>query len=715
MKKIININENWSFTKEGETIIVNLPHTYNAVDGQTTAHYYKGKVQYSKTLTDLKGTCYIEIGAANSVAEVIFNGSSLGVHKGGYSMFRYDLTKHIIAGANNLVIEVDNSDSEEIYPAKADFTFYGGLYRDVNLITEVDDIHFELIGRGFDSVHATPTVVGDDGFIDVKTYAVGGDKVRFTLFDKVGEAVLTVESSDTKQNKLTLQNPTLWDGVKNPYLYKLQCELLKDNEVRDTTSVIIGFRTIVFDDSKGCFLNGKHVKLKGVSRHQDRLGMGNALTEKEHREDLELIKEVGANSIRLAHYQHDKTFYDICDEMGFLVWAEVPVITLFSEQKQENAESQLRELITQNYNHPCIFCWGVQNEISVNGAAKGLVEGITKLNTLAKSLDASRPTTSAQVMMAGVKHPLNDITDILGYNLYFGWYVETTARLDVWLKEFREANPNRSLCLSEYGAEGILKYQTDKGVQGDYTEDYQARYHRDYLEIINKYDWMWGSYVWNMFDFGSAIRDEGGVQGRNNKGLITLDRKTKKDSFYVYKAYWSDEKFVHIGGERYVNRVVGKSTISVISNMEDIVLLVNGTRHDLSGSKVMYAEVDIISGENIVQATSGGLTHTIKINGVQEADQSYKLPSEIKSFIRNWFADVEFDPAARFGLNDRVYKLWKSPEIDSFKKMALGEKKVNPLLLAAIKPFKIGTLLKLAKVDKSMVEMLQKFLQTIEK
>ncbi len=715
MKKIININKDWTFYKNGESTVVSLPHCYNAVDGQVDAHYYKGKVEYKKTLTDLKGRCFIEVGGANSVAEVVFNGTSVGVHKGGYSMFRYELTKYIVAGENELVIKVDNSDRDDIYPAKADFTFYGGLYRNVNLITEVEDVHFELIGKGFEGIHATPTVVDNQGTLDIKTYAVGGEELQIALLDNSGEVVKSITSKDTNHNILSIENVHLWHGVADPYLYTLQCELLQGGQVKDTATVKIGFRTIVFDDNKGCFLNGEHIKLKGVSRHQDRQGLGNALTYKEHLEDLQLIKEVGANSIRLAHYQQDKIFYDLCDEMGFLVWAEVPVITLFSESKQQNAESQLQELITQNYNHPSIFCWGIQNEISVNGGAKGLVEGIKKLNTLAKSLDSSRPTTSAQVMMAGVTHPLNDVTDILGYNLYFGWYVETTAKLDSWLQEFRTANPNRSLCLSEYGAEGILQYQTDKGVQGDYTENYQAKLHRDYLETINKYDWMWGSYVWNMFDFGSAIRDEGGVKGKNNKGLVTIDRKIKKDSFYVYKAYWSDEPFIHIGGERYVNRVVGKSTITVMSNLQQVELCVNGTKYELIGSKVSTTEVDIISGQNTITATCGDITHTITVNGVAEPDNSYKLPTEVKSFIRNWFADVAVDPKNRLSINDRVYRIWKSPEIESFKNMALGEKKINPLLIALIKPFKVKTLLKLARLDKSMVDMLDKFLMTIEK
>ena len=275
--------------------------------------------------------------------------------------------------------------------------------------------------------------------------------------------------------------------------------------------------------------------------------MGNAITEKQHAEDIKIILDVGANSVRLAHYQQNSYFYDLCDESGLLVWAEVPVISRFSPKRNENAEQQLVELIKQNYNHPSIFCWGIENEITIAGSAnKKLITFLKHMHKVAKHLDPTRYTTCAQLTMCPVNSPLNHITDIIGYNHYYGWYMGSCDEINNWLDEWHRENPEGKLCLSEYGAEGITKYHSDSPVQGDYSEDYQAIYHEHYIKAINERDWLWGSYVWNMFDFGSASRNEGGVRGRNNKGLVTFDRKTKKDAFWLYKAYWSDKKFVHI-------------------------------------------------------------------------------------------------------------------------------------------------------------------------
>lgn len=721
MRKIMDFSENWKFTKEGKSESVNIPHCWNAVDGQEGANYYRGECTYEKILSGVSGKTYIEVGAANSVSSVFVNGKSVGTHRGGYSLFRYDITKYLTENDDKIKICVDNSDFDDVYPSNADFTFYGGIYRPVKIITDLAECYFSLTD-GLCGIFADPSLEDDGWEVSITGFIQGekeGKTVKYTLYSKDGEAVAEAETSAEAPNAvLKVKDPVLWNGMENPYLYTLKGVILKDGEAIDCTETRIGFRTIEFDSEKGCFLNGKHIKLKGVSRHQDRYHMGNALTAKEHVEDLQIIKDIGANSIRLAHYQHDQIFYDTCDEMGFLVWAEVPVISMFSDKKIENSQSQLRELISQNRNHPCIFCWGIQNEISMGGQSKSLVKFLNQMNDLAHSLDPSRPTTSAQIMMCDTHSELNKITDIQGYNIYYGWYLQTFNAIDKWFDKFHEDNPTVKLCLSEYGAEGIVKYQSpDGGVQGDYSETYQARLHEHYARAIEERQWLWGSYVWNMFDFGAANRNEGGVKGRNNKGLVTFDRKIKKDSFYVYKAFWSDEPFVHIGGERYVQRKCGETVIPVYSNLPEVTLTVNGEEFTFPCDRVVYFDKAVIkSGENTVTAKAGDCTHSIKIIGAEEDDPEYRLPGDAHSMVKNWFGSDsgEIRPDY-FSINDKVGDLLKSPDVLSLLGTVDIMKKVPPFALALIKPFKVKTLLKLAPIDDGIKEIANQYLQTIKK
>ena len=496
-------------------------------------------------------------------------------------------------------------------------------------------------------------------------------------------------------------------------MYTVNAKLLLDGDVIDESKTRFGLREIVFDSERGCILNGTPIKLKGVSRHQDRENLGNALTYDHIKEDIELIKEVGSNSIRLAHYQQNQIIYDLADENGILVWAEIPVISRWAQKKLENAKSQLVELISQNYNHPSIFCWGVQNEITIGGgggASKKCVKGVKELNDLAKSMDATRPTTCAQVMMASKTDPLNSVTDILGFNIYYGWYVQRYVDIDAWLDDFHAQNPTLKLCLSEYGAEAVLRYWSSNPSQGDYGEQYQAILHAHYANAIMSRDWMWGGYVWNMFDFGSAIRNEGGVAGKNNKGLVTFDRKTRKDSFYAYKAYWCDEKFVHVGGERYVQRAIGKSRVDVFSNCEEVELFVNGTSYGVKQGKLTTYEVDIVSGDNEIKAVAGDCTHVIVVQGVEEEPSSYKC-NQAGNLVRNWFAaDDATTSADCLSVNDKVGVVLKSKDVQAM----LGSK--IPMWVAKIaSPFKVKTLLKLARISPEMVGIVNNFLQTIKK
>lgn len=716
MKKILSLNEGWIFCKEGVKETVNLPHTWNGLDGQGAGDdgYFRGACTYTKILPRYSGKVMLEFLGANSLCTVKVNGREAGKHEGGYSTFRVDITKLLTSPKNFLEVTVDNSESKTAYPGFADFTFYGGLYRGVNLIYDIPETHFSLTDFGSKGVYVTPKMNGD---VYVKAVVSGyhtGVKVRYDVMDAEGKTVATAGDKE----KLHVNDPILWNGMENPYLYTLKATVLDGGAVVDEAKLRFGFRDIVFDSDKGCILNGKQIKLKGVSRHQDREEIGNALTIDEHREDLELIKDMGANSIRLAHYQQAGDFYDLCDEMGFLVWAEIPVISRYNKKAQDNALQQLEELIKQNMHHASIFCWGVQNEITITSENATLIEGIRELNDYAKMLDPSRATTQAQFTMCKPTSELNGITDILAYNHYFGWYMQTCAGLDKWLDNFRSVNPGLKMGISEYGAEGVLGYFSDSPVQGDYSEGYQAMYHEHYIKAINERDWIWGSYVWNMFDFGSAIRNEGGVKGRNNKGLITFDRKTKKDAFYLYKAFWSDDKFVHLMGARYELRKIGMQKFTVYSNCDKVTLKVGSKQKTVTAQGVfVFEDMEIKAGENKIVITAGDIKETLTLTGVEEYPREYSLPDGAKSMVRNWFIERNDDSNPDFySLDDTIGDILKSEDIQGMVKGAAGKLLKSPIM-AVVKPFTLRQLLSLPLVnlDDSMVEMVEDYLKTIKK
>ena len=716
----ININKDWEFEKEGVKSDVSLPHTWNGIDGQNGENgYYQGKCVYRKTLGKTDGICYIEFNGVNSVAEVFINGIPVGTHKGGYSMFRFRIDEYLVKAKNLLEVYVDNTIAPDVFPTSADFTFYGGIYRDVNLIC-VGKTHFSLDDGSRDGISAVPRKEGDVWKLDIKASVTGAcdDCVCvYELKNADGETVAkTTRPSDKPDASLKIETPHLWNGVKDPYLYSLVCSVVRNAKTEDERTVNVGFREIVFTSDKGCFLNGEHIKLKGVSRHQDREKIGNALTLKEHAEDIDLILEVGANSVRLAHYQQAEEFYTLCDEKGLLVWAEVPVITIYSKARQQNAEEQLTSLIKQNINHPCIFCWGIENEITLSGERnKKLIEGLRRLNDLAHTLDPSRVTTCAQVAMAKPDSQLNRLTDILGYNHYFGWYMQTVYALDKWLDDFHALNPDAKLCLSEYGAEAVIGYYSENPVQGDYSEGYQAIYHEHYIDAVNAREWMWGSYVWNMFDFGSAARNEGGVRGRNNKGLVTIDRKIRKDAFYLYKATWSNEKFVHITAKRYPQRLVGTAKIKVYSNLSEVTLKTEGYEKTLKADRVfVFDDVPVKAGENKIVATAGKYSDEISVSGTDALPASYALGEGVPTLVRNWFGTDGSFKEDCLSVNDRVGTLLDNKEAQGMLRLAAGNT-VNKWYVKLLRPFKVKTLLRIAGIDPQMADIINGFLQTIKK
>ncbi len=665
MRTVLNLNAKWAFSKEATQIpseidkkwnFVNLPHSWNAIDGQDgDSDYYRGTAYYAKKLvkTDLPEAqkYYLEIRGANSSADVYAGGKHLAHHDGGYSTWRVDITDSL-EQETLIVIAVDNAPNDRVYPQVADFTFYGGLYRDVNLIC-VPESHFALDYYGGPGIAVTPVMDGANANVQVQTYVTNGkmgQTVRYTLTDGEGNVVATAENAGNSAD-FVLENAHRWHGRKDPYLYSAKAELIQDGKVLDTVCTRFGCRSFEIHPDNGFILNGEEYPLRGVSRHQDRWGIGNALLRAHHEEDMDLICEVGATTIRLAHYQHDQYFYDLCDERGMVVWAEIPYISQHMPTGRENTVSQMKELITQNYNHPSIVVWGLSNEISMKGDKDpDLLENHRILNDLCHQMDTTRLTTIAAVSPCPIDSPYIQIPDVVSYNHYFGWYGGDTDMNGPWFDNFHKTHPNIPIGCSEYGCEA-LNWHTSNPKQGDYTEEYQAYYHEELIKQLFSRKYLWATHVWNMFDFGADTRNEGGENGQNHKGLVTFDRQYKKDSFYAYKAWLSDEPFVHLCGKRYVDRVEDVTKVTVYSNQKSVELFANG--HSLgvkeAANHFFYFEVPNVGQTHLI-AVSGELRDEGDIRKVEVFNEAYRLKE--KGAILNWFDITE--PEGYLSLNDKM-------------------------------------------------------------
>ena len=677
MRKITELKDNWFFVKnagdvqeaaaaEGTGVL--LPHTWNALDGQDGGNdYHRGTCWYRRLLEkpelEAGEKAYLEFDGAAMTADVYLNGEKLAHHKGGYSRFRVDITEKLTTAENELVVAVDNSDNGTVYPQKADFTFYGGLYRMVRLVV-VPEGHFAMEYHGGDGIKVTPvvTLAGEgkeaaSATVTVEVYTEGGaDVVTVTVAEETKQALVTEGYAKVE---FELSKVHLWDGVDDPYLYTAKAEL----ESGDAVTVRFGCRHFSIDPQKGFFLNGRFYPLRGVSRHQDCKGTGNALSREHHVRDMEIIREMGANTIRLAHYQHAQEFYDLCDENGIIVWAEIPYITMHMSGGRENTLSQMRELVIQNYNHPSIVCWGLSNEITAASAVnEELMENHRELNRLCHELDQTRKTVMANVFMLEKESPLLEIPDINSYNLYFGWYVGEMVQTDEFFDEYHSAYPDRCIGFSEYGADANPAYHSSQPDRGDYTEEYQCLYHEHMLRMIEERPWLWATHVWNMFDFAADGRDEGGKHGENQKGLVTIDRKLRKDAFYLYKAYWSKEAFVHLCGRRYVDRAEEVTKIKVYSNQPLVALYVDGKLvEEQNGSRVFCFEVPI-SGVHTVTAQAGEYRDEITIKKVAEVNKDYLFVKE--GDIVNWF-DKEDLRKDCYSIGDTLGEIAKSPEANA--------------------------------------------------
>ena len=638
MRSTTKLMKNWQFTgPDGKTTAVDLPHTWNNIDGQDGGNdYWRGtciyKTQFTAPAFD-KDTqqVWLQFEGVNASAKVTLNGVEVARHDGGYSTFRADVTA-LLADSNELIVEADNSKNDRVYPQKADFTFYGGIYRDVSLLV-VNRNHIALDYLAGPGVQITPTVNGANADIEVKTWMEGDGEVEFSIYDAAGAEVLTGKGRDTT---VTLEHPHLWDGVRDPYLYTCAVRLVLNGEVQDEVRQRFGVRSFSVDPKRGFFLNGRPYPLHGVSRHQDRKGLGNAITREMHDEDMQLIKELGANTIRLAHYQHDQYFYDLCDEAGMVVWAEIPYISEHMPNGRENTISQMKELIVQNYNHACIVCWGVSNEITISTKDnRDMRDNHHVLNDLCHEMDKTRLTTLACYAMCGPFNPVAHITDLVSWNLYLGWYVPGLFLNDLWMDFFHLCYPNRALGFSEYGAEGMPNLHSSHPRRGDHTEEYQAIYHEYMLRCFDRHKWLWATHVWNMYDFAADARDQGGEPGMNHKGLVTFDRKTKKDSFYIYKAWWSDEPFVHICSKRYADRTENEIEVKVYSNQKQVSLYVNGEKlAEQEGEHIFKFRVKL-NGETKVQAVAGDSIDDAVFRKVDAPNPDYKLTKK-KSTSANW-------------------------------------------------------------------------------
>ncbi|MFW2491224.1 glycoside hydrolase family 2 protein [Clostridium chromiireducens] len=706
--KVIDLNDKWLFSKEiseGETIT--LPHCFNSIDGQSGEGMFKGECCYQRKLNiteeELNKFIFLEIGAAALVSKVYINGQLAGSSKCGFSMFRALLTPFLKLGENLISIIVDNSRHDDVYPLMADFSFYGGIYREVKLLIS-EALHFDLLDNSRDGIYLTQKGIDIDKFelkingkiINELTEAKAS-KVEFKLLDKeekiVFSKIIDIDVLKEAEFQLTeeINNPNLWQGIENPYLYKFEAQLYCEGVICDKRSIDIGFRIVEITPDKGVFLNGKAIKFNGVSRHQDFAGIGNALT-KEHMDlDMSIIKEIGANTIRLAHYQHNDYFYSLCDREGILVWAEVPFISIptTSDKENTNAKEQLERLIKQAYNHSSIYCWGVQNEITIAIENEQIYDMVKELAVMAKKLDSSRFIAQANIHSVANESPLNELTDFVGYNLYYGWYYKEMQDLAVRLDEFHKARPSTPVMVTEYGVDTNPKLHSYNPTVKDYTEEYQLLFQDNALKTFNEREFVLGGYIWALFDFGSEIRNEGGEKGRNQKGLVTIDRKVKKDSFYLCKAYWSKDNFVKLAGSRFVNRHEELNDIVILSNVKHIKLYVNDELiSEITNSEPMkkIEGVKLTLGENKIKAEALDEAGNIYcdemiLKHVKEVDESYilKKPEE-QTHVTNWFQKFDLSNVQEVAIKEGYYstfdtieELYKNEEAKAVFKKYFGD------------------------------------------
>lgn len=637
----ILLNNNWKFrlshqVQKGTEIRVDLPHTWNAQDALSgKADYKRGIGNYEKRLfvrPEWKGKrLFIRFEGVNSVADVFINHRHIGEHRGGYGAFIFEITEKVEYGKeNSILVRVNNGEQLDVMPLVGDFNFYGGIYRNVHLLitdeTCISPLDYaspgvRLIQDSVSDRYARVRVLVElsngntaNQEVELNVRFLDGKKV---VKEKRKKMNLPGTSSMWQELVFEMEQPHLWNGRQDPFLYQVEVSLSRNGKPIDCITQPLGLRSYRIDPDKGFFLNGKHLPLHGVCRHQDRSEVGNALQTRHHDEDASLMLEMGVNAVRLAHYPQATYFYDLMDKYGIIVWAEIPFVGpggyndkgyVDSPAFRSNGKEQLKELIRQHYNHPSICVWGLFNELTEFG--DNPVEYIQELNKLAHQEDPTRPTTSASNQMGD----LNFITDAIAWNRYDGWYSGTPADLGKWLDGMHNRHPEICIAISEYGAGASIYQQQDsltKTIPASWwhPENWQTYYHMENWKAISSRPYLWGSFVWNMFDFGAAHRTEGDRPGINDKGLVTFDRKTRKDAFYFYKANWNrKEPMLYLAGKRNMTRFQHLQTIIAFTNQPEAELFVNGKSYGKAiadrFSILTWENVELQPGKNEIKAVS---------------------------------------------------------------------------------------------------------------
>jgi beta-galactosidase len=622
---------------------VSIPHIWNVEEPQAEGiAVYKRSVRLTRE--DLSAKQFVEFGAVCGICRVYWNGQCLGEHRGGYSLFRFAVTG-ATEGENALAVVTDNTHRDDMIPLGGDFNNYGGIPRPVNLIV-VPHAHFDLLhwgtnglrldARADGQVHAAARVVTQDG----------EETVRFLVFDGEKQVACADCSAKNPSAILQVENHTLWDGLANPHLYWCIALLLQNGEVIDEVSLPFGFREISLDAPNGFRLNGKTLRLNGVAKHHDWKGSGSTLTHAQMEQDMALVQEIGANALRLSHYQHPAYAYDLCDRAGLIAWAEIPLLAMpdGNEALFDNACRQLTELIEQNRHHPSIAFWGIQNEIAMMGESLEMYQRIERLNTLAKALDSTRITIGANLSTVKALSPLNHLTEAAGCNLYFGWYYGKMADFAPYLAEHHQKNPHVPLCVSEYGVDASIALHAETPKRKDYSEEFQCLYHETIHGAIVRDARLFGSFLWNLFDFGAAHRRDDVGQGENRKGLVTYDREVRKDAFYYYKACWSGAPFVHLAGRRFAKRHGDKVAVKVYTNQPSVALIVNGQPFGTRQGQTVFVfyDVPLDMGENRIEAVSGDSRDTMVLYRVIEPEASYIYVDPNPGFnVQDWFTATQ--------------------------------------------------------------------------
>lgn len=642
------LNDNWQFrfghqVEKGSAVRVDLPHTWNAQDALSgRTDYKRGLGHYERRLfvpADWKGQrLYLRFEGANSIADLFVNGRHAGQHRGGYGAFVFEITDFVNYGkANTLRVSVNNAETLELMPLVGDFNFYGGLYRDVHLV-RTGPTCISLLDHGSSGIRLVQDSVSKD-YAAIRALVAlsnGSDtatqaEVLLRLLDGDREVAaqrltLTLPPDSSVEGSLpvSLRRPHLWDGRRDPFRYRAEVSLWRDGREVDRVEQPLGLRYYHIDPERGFFLNGRHLPLRGVCRHQDRSEVGNALRREHHDEDAAIMAEMGANAVRLAHYPQAEYFYDLMDRYGFIVWAEIPFVGPggYSDEGfvnlpafRQNGREQLVELIRQHYNHPSIVVWGLFNELSMRGDDP--VPYIKELNDLAHREDPTRLTVAA----SNTDGALNFVTDAMAWNRYDGWYGGTPAGLGQWLDHMHTTHPDLRIAISEYGAGASLYHQQDTLVKTVATsfwhpENWQTHYHMANWREISARPFVWGSFIWNLFDFGAAHRHEGDRVGINDKGLVSFDRRTRKDAFYFYKANWNKEvPLLYLAERRCTRRTRPVQTFMAFTNQPEAELFVNGTscghaKTDSLGT-VRWNGVRLRPGQNEIRVVSGRGTHQL--------------------------------------------------------------------------------------------------------